>query len=83
MFMRALRDIAIEIEKDWTSITNAGARQALGHMKGMGLITDPFYLDPNGYGVVGTSLSNAVGWKGPVARRIKQELRAMCGHPRP
>jgi hypothetical protein len=81
--LRALRDIANDIEIDWNPIRNEGAKQALARMKSMGLITEPFYHDPNGYGVVASFLSNSVGWKGPVARRIKKELRVLCGHPRP
>lgn len=83
--MRPLNDIAIEIESDkaWTSVRNTGAQLALGHMKQMGVVTDPFYCDPDGYGLASSFLVNSVGWKGPVARRIKKELRVMCGHPRP
>lgn len=83
--MRPLNTIAAEIENDagWRLVSNSGAHSMLGHMKGMGLITDPFHHDPDGYGVVGSFLSNSIGWKGPGARRIKKELRVMCGHPRP
>jgi hypothetical protein len=83
MLIRPLGDIAAEIEGDWRVINNQAARQALDHMKSMGSITAPFYADPNGYGVVGSFLEHSRGWHGPVARRVKKELRSMCGHPRP
>lgn len=81
--MRMLSEIAAEIQADWTVINNAGAREALECMKKMGEITDRFGADPNGYSVVGAFLGNAVGWRGPVARRVKKELKQMVGHPRP
>lgn len=81
--MRPLREIAAEIEADWKVIRNATAKDALQHMKDMGLVTEPAGADPNGYPVVGTFLTFAVGWRGEVARRIKKELKQMCGHPRP
>ena len=80
---RRLRDIAAEIEADWRPVNNGAAKEALEYMKKMGQIEAPFHADPNGYGVVGSFLSNAIGWKGDVARRVKKELRLMCGHPRP
>jgi hypothetical protein len=67
---RALREIAGEIEADWLVINNQAAKHALDYMKMMASIESPFAADPN-------------GWKGDVARRVKKELRAMCGHPRP
>lgn len=82
--MRPLRDIAVEIATDWREIKHAGAREALECMKTMGDITEPFYADPNGYSVVAAFLSGADhGWRGPVADRVKKELRTMCAHPRP
>lgn len=81
--MRTLKEIAPEIQADWLAINNAGAKEALECMKKMGLITEPFGTDPNGYSVVGSFLTHAIGWHGVVARRIKKELKQMCGHPRP
>lgn len=81
--MRKIKEIAAEIQADWRVINNAGARDALDCMKKMDHITDRFGADPNGYSVVGAFLSNAIGWRGNVANRIKKELRQMCGHPRP
>jgi len=74
---------AAEIEGDWRKIKNQGARDALECMKKIASVSDPFGASPNGYEVVGGFLTHAIGWKGNVARRVKRELREMCGHPRP
>ena len=81
--MRALSEIAKEIRADWRVINNAAAREALECMDRMGQITERFVADPNGYPAVGTFLAHSVGWRGETARRVKKELRTMCGHPRP
>ena len=73
--MRPLREIAIEIEADWKVISNNAAREALSAMKLMGNINAPYLLDSTGHSVVAVFLTNAVGWKGPIARKIKKELR--------
>ena len=80
--MRTLRAIAKEIRSDWRVINNAAARDALKCMDEMGQITEPFVTDPNGYSVVGAFLTHSVGWRGETARRIKKELRTMCGRPK-
>ncbi|RQY93844.1 hypothetical protein DF016_10940 [Burkholderia stagnalis] len=76
--MRRLAEIAVEVRRDWRPINNGAAVSAIDAMATMGLVTEPYGLDPNGYGVIGQFLSNAAGWRGPVARRVKAELRAMC-----
>lgn len=81
--MRTLGEIANEVRIDWRVINNAAARDALECMATMGQITEFFGTDPNGYAVVGTFLAHSQGWHGEVARRIKKELRIMCGHPKP
>jgi len=78
--VRTLSEIAAEIQADWIVINNAGAREALKCMRKIDAITERFGADSNGYSIVGTFLSNAIGWRGPVARRVKKELRHMCGH---
>jgi hypothetical protein len=83
MTMRTLSEIAAEIQTDWQIINNGGARDTLECMKHMGQISERFGADPNGYSVVGSFLGSSIGWRGSVARRIKAELRQMCGHPRP
>lgn len=81
--MRTIREIAAEVEADWLVINNLAARKALDCMKTMGFIDSPFGADPHGYAVVGSFLCHANGWTGQVARRVKKELRELCGHPRP
>jgi hypothetical protein len=83
--MRNLREIAAEVEADpnWRTVSNQAAKQALGYMKMMGSIKEPFAADPDGYSVVGSFLEHTRGWRGNVAGRVKTELRMMCGHPRP
>jgi hypothetical protein len=80
---RTLREITDEIEADWVVIKNRGARKAFECMKMMDSVEAPFGADPNGYAVIRSFLCNSLGWRGPVARRVKQELRVMCGLPRP
>lgn len=80
--MRTLREIAIEIEADWHPINNFGAKTALNDMKQMGLIDAPYGTCVTGYAVAGSFLGFAIGWRGEVARRVKKELRAMCGQHR-
>jgi hypothetical protein len=80
---RPLNEIAAEIESDWRVINNQAARHALDSMKLIGSVEAPFGASANGYEVVGSFLTHAIGWKGEVARRVKKELREMCGHPRP
>jgi hypothetical protein len=80
---RLLHDIAAEIDAEWPRITNDAARTALDAMKTMGAITDPYFADPNGYSVVSVFLEHSRGWQGTTTKRIKSELRTMCGHHRP
>ncbi|WDD90398.1 hypothetical protein Bsp3421_000235 (plasmid) [Burkholderia sp. FERM BP-3421] len=75
--MRRLSEIAAEVRKDWHPINNGAAVIALDAMASMGSISAPYFLEPHGYGVVSSFLNNAKGWHGPVARRVKAELRAM------
>jgi len=79
---RTLREITDEIDADWVGMKNRGARKAFECMKAMDSVEAPFEARPNGYAVVRSFLLNSVGWRGPVARRVKQELRGMCGLPR-
>jgi len=80
--MRALRDIALEVANDWPTMNSGGASNALACMRTMGDVTEPFGADPNGYRVIGSFLMHSIGWRGPIARRVKSELREMAGHPR-
>ena len=80
--MRKLREIAFEIEADWKNIKNSGAQEALHQMKEISDIGAQHGHYSTGYSVVGCFLTHAIGWRGEVARRIKKELRAMCGQRR-
>lgn len=72
---RAIEEIAREIEADWIVMKNWGARRALAFMKTMESLDAPVGPYPDGYAVIKSFLCNAVGWRGPAARRIKKELR--------
>lgn len=76
--MRTLCEISKEITSDWEAINNEGAREALKHMKNIGLVSDGYGPDKTGgYSIIGLFLLNSVGWKGVVAKRVKKELRDM------
>ena len=74
--MRPLYEIAREIRKDWKNV-NYAARPYLNAMGSLNSITDDYYAD-SGVSVVLYFLSNASSWHGPVAKRIKAELKQMC-----
>ena len=74
--MRPLNIIAIDIEKDWMEKVHFGARPYLDAMHSLNTVTDYFGSDP-GDSIVRYFLSNASTWRGPVARSIKSELKAM------
>ena len=72
---RPLHLIAREIKEDWRKVY-FGAVPYLGAMARMGDIREPWGAD-SGDGVVRYFLSNATSWRGPVARRVKAELKGM------
>lgn len=72
---RPIREIAREIERDWTNV-NFGAKPYLKAMKSLLKVTDRYYLD-SAETVIRYFLANAGTWRGPVARRIKIELKGM------
>ena len=74
--MRPLNVIAADIENDWQEKVNHGARPYLDAMHSLNTVTDYFGCDP-GDSIVMYFLSNASTWRGPVARSIKAELKAM------
>ena len=72
---RPLHEIAMDIENHWRNVSSH-ARVHLNymhHLHGMGGI----YGENNGEQGVLYFLSNAEGWRGEDARRIKKELREM------
>jgi hypothetical protein len=74
--MRAIREIADEIRKDWKNVSPY-AKPYLDAMGQLDSIEDNYYFD-SAKSVVLYFLSNAASWRGDTARRIKAELKAMC-----
>jgi|TARA_R100000426_G_scaffold46692_1_gene34982 hypothetical protein len=74
--MRPLNVIATEIENDWQEKVNFAARPYLDAMHSLNTVTDHFGMD-TADSIVRYFLSNATTWRGPVARSIKAELKAM------
>jgi hypothetical protein len=74
---RALSDIAYEIRRVWPK-PYFGAVPYLQAMFSLGSITDDYGCD-SAKSIVLYFLSNATTWRGPDARRIKAELKAIAG----
>lgn len=74
--MRTLKQIALEINDDWTNI-NDYALPYLNAMYELESINDSYGLD-SAKSVVLYFLSNATTWKGETAREIKKELNKLC-----
>ena len=74
--MRTLKQIASEINDDWTNI-NTYALPYLHAMYELESIDDSYGLD-SAKSVVLYFLSNATTWKGEKAREIKKELKILC-----
>lgn len=72
---RPLSNIAHDIRRDWKNV-NYAAKPYLAAMFELDRITDPYMFD-TGRGIVVYFLSNAASWRGPVAKLIKAELKAM------
>lgn len=72
---RKLSEIAFEIADDWKTV-NFAAQPYLTSMAELNTIDDVYYLE-EARSVVLYFLSNATGWKGETAQRIKAELNAM------
>jgi hypothetical protein len=73
---RSLAEIAREIGRDWQN-PYFGAVPYLGAMRQLESIRDNYGAD-SAKSIVLYFLSNANGWRGDVARRVKAELKAMC-----
>lgn len=74
---RPLYEIASEIELTWKKVS-PHARPYLEAMFSLTVISDNYGAD-SGTSIVLYFLSNATSWKGDDARRIKAELKAICG----
>jgi hypothetical protein len=72
---RSLSDIARDIRKDWKQV-NFGAKPYLEAMGELDKITDTYGADP-ARNIVNYFLSNASSWRGPKAKEIKDELKAI------
>lgn len=73
--MRSLETIAREIRVDWKK-PYFGAVPYLDAMRSLGSVDDEFGHD-DGRSIVLYFLSNAATWRGPTAKAIKLELKAM------
>lgn len=72
---RKISDIAYEIRGDWVNV-NYAAAPYLAAMFQLRTIDDEFYSD-SAASVIRYFLANAGTWRGPKAREIKAELKAM------
>lgn len=76
--MRAIRDIAKEIQEDWVSVTY-GALPYLNDMHSIDRISD-VYCNDTGKDIVLYFLANTNTWRGDTAKRIKNELRNLLNN---
>jgi len=76
---RPVRFIAQDIFDDWIKAPHL-ALQSIEAMLTMDSIDDAYFLE-EGRWIVVAFLSNAGQWKGPTARRLKQELRNLLKSP--
>ena len=72
---RSLETIARDIRVDWKNV-NFAAKPYLAAMHSLGSIDDDFGYD-DGRSIILYFLSNASTWRGPTAKAIKLELKAM------
>jgi hypothetical protein len=78
--VRPLYEIAQEIASDWHNVY-FGARPYLAAMAQLRSIDDHYGFD-GARGIVSYFLSNARGWRGETARRVKAELQALVADRR-
>jgi hypothetical protein len=76
METRPISTIAREISALWPK-PYFGAKPYLGAMRELDTITDCYGYD-DGRSIVMYFLSNATTWRGPDAKRIKDELKGLC-----
>lgn len=75
MQTRPLSNIAHDIRRDWKNV-NYAAKPYLAAMFELDRLEDQYLFD-SGRSIVLYFLSNAGTWRGPVAKTIKAELKAM------
>lgn len=73
---RPLRQIAREIAQDWGNKMSPHAKPYVNAMMSLDQITDKFYAD-DAQDIVLRFGVNAAQWRGPKAREIKAELKAI------
>ena len=73
--IRSLNEIASEIDSDWTKVS-VYARPYLDAMHTLISVNDSYGAD-SARSVVHYFLANAGTWRGPVARELKLELKAL------
>jgi hypothetical protein len=72
---RMLSAIAADIRRNWANV-NFGAKPYLEAMSSLSSMQDRYFMD-SADTIVRYFLSNANTWRGPEAKRIKDELRGM------
>ena len=75
MTIRPIYEIARDIRTNWPKV-NYAAAPYLAAMRDLNAISDKYVYD-TGESVVRCFLANASAWRGPEAKRIKAELKAM------
>jgi hypothetical protein len=73
--MKTIAAYAAEIRKDWKNV-NFAAKPYLDAMLYLDTMADRYIAEPAPM-IVGYFLANAGGWKGPVAKAVKADLKAM------
>jgi hypothetical protein len=74
--VRPIYEIAREIHSDWGAKTYFGAKPYISAMLSLSSVDDKYMFD-DARTIIRYFLSNAVSWRGEVARRIKAELKEM------
>ena len=78
---RPIHEIAAEVRKTWPKV-NFAAEPYLAAMECIGSIEEDYGAD-SARSVVLYFLSNATGWRGEAARRIKAELNSLVSRKPP
>jgi hypothetical protein len=72
---RPLYEIAKDIQRDWAT-PSIHATPYINAMRDLGHVKESYGAD-DGTSIVLYFLCNAQGWRGPVAKRVKAELKAL------
>jgi hypothetical protein len=73
---KSISELANIIRRDWKNV-KFSAKPYLDSMRGLHDITDSDWHD-SGRQVVAYFLANAAGWRGPIAKAVKAELKRRC-----